>query len=93
MNKDGFMVARSYLKANDVVAARATPFDRVTVSKTSAGMIQAKGRGEHFSIDQELWGFHTERAPAGESEIENPRHNDKAPVCTSVVSTWGKPGK
>ena len=26
-------------------------------------------------------------------KIENPRHNDKGPVGTSIVSTWGKSGK
>lgn len=87
------MVAGSYLKAKEVMAARATPFDRVTVSETSAGIIQARERDEHFPIHPELWVFLTEGAHAGEGKIENLHHNDKAPVCTSVVSAGGKPGK
>jgi hypothetical protein len=57
MNKDRFIVSRFYLKVKEVMAARAAPFDRVTVSKTSAGIIQARERDEHFSIHPELWGF------------------------------------
>jgi hypothetical protein len=46
-----------------------------------------------FPFIQSFRGFLTEGAHAGESKIENPRHNDKAPVCTSIVSTGGKSGK
>jgi hypothetical protein len=76
------MFDRSYLKAKEVIAARATPLDRVTVSNISAGIIQARERDEHFSNDRELLEMLTKGTHAGESKIENPCHDDKAPMCT-----------
>ena len=74
----------AYLNAKEVMVARATPLARVWVSNISAGMIQANWQVSDKMACQ-MEGIRTERTHAGETKVEEPGHDDEAPMGSRAV--------